>query len=173
MTIIIGVYVFGFIVNGFVSGSIYKQAFFPRTSPQWQRAMFLGCISLPIVMAIGYCFLCLLSMYYGSLTSFPFRNLFTVTLFWLLLCLPLHTLGTILGRSLRGNPNYPCRVASLPSPIAPAAFYAKPSFIISISGLLPFGAIFIEIFFIFASIWSYKYYYVYGFLATVIGKELI
>ena len=160
-------------MNGFVSGSIYKQAFFPRTSPQWQRAMFLGCISLPLVMAIGYCFLCFLSIYYGSLTSFPFRNLFTVTLFWLLLCLPLHTIGTILGRSLRGNPNYPCRVASLPSPIAPASFYAKPSFIITISGLLPFGAIFIEIFFIFASIWSYKYYYVYGFLATVIGKELI
>ena len=39
------------------------------------------------------------------------------------------------------------------------------------SGLLPFGAIFIEIFFIFASIWSYKYYYVYGFLASVVGRR--
>lgn len=170
MGIAIGVYVIGFLLNGFVSGSIYKQAFFPRTSPQWQRAMIISCAGLPAIIAIGYSLLCLMSISYGSLTSFPFRNIFVVILFWLIICLPLHTLGTILGRSLKGNPNYPCRVASLPSPIAPAAFYAKPSFIIGVSGLLPFGAIFIEIFFIFASIWSYKYYYVYGFLASVVGR---
>ena len=85
--------------------------------------------------------------------------------------LPLQTIGTIIGRSLRGNPNYPCRVASLPSPIPPAAFYAKPRFICLVSGLLPFGSIFIEVFFIFASIWSYKYYYVYGFLTSMLGRS--
>ena len=40
-------YVLGFVVNGFVSGSVYKQAFFPRTSPAWQRAMLLSCVLLP------------------------------------------------------------------------------------------------------------------------------
>lgn len=46
LTIVLGVYIIGFIVNGFVSGSLYKQAFFPRTSPHWQRVMVLssGCI---------------------------------------------------------------------------------------------------------------------------------
>ena len=46
LTIVLGVYIVGFIVNGFVSGSLYKQAFFPRTSPHWQRVMVLssGCI---------------------------------------------------------------------------------------------------------------------------------
>ena len=170
LSIIIGVYVLSFLVNGFMSGSVYKQAFFPRTSPNWQRVMLLSCLGLPMVIAIAYSLLCMISMYYGSLAAFPWKNLFTLTLFSLLVCLPLHTIGTIVGRSVRGNPNYPCRVASLPSPIAPAAFYAKPSFIIGVSGLLPFGAVFIEIFFIFASIWSYKYYYVYGFLASVVGK---
>ena len=115
-----------------------------------------------------YVVLCFLSLAYGALASFPLRNVLTLAAVWLVVCLPLHVLGTILGRTLRGNPNNPCRVASLPSPIPPAPFYAQPTFIVAASGLLPFGAVFIEIFFIFASIWSYKYYYVYGFLASVL-----
>lgn len=121
-----------------------------------------------VILVVVYSLLCLISMAYGTLAHFPLRNIIVLALFWSFICLPLHTLGTIIGRSLRGNPNNPCRVASLPSPIPTAAFYARPHFIILVSGLLPFGAIFIEIFFIFASIWSYKYYYVYGFLASVI-----
>ena len=48
MIAIVGVvYGLGFVVNGFVSGSVYKQAFFPRTSPGWQRTMFFSCVLLP------------------------------------------------------------------------------------------------------------------------------
>ena len=120
-------------------------------------------------MLAGYLLLCSVSILYGTLAAFPLRNVCVLCLLCTFVCLPLHTLGTILGRSMRGNPCNPCRVASLPSPIAPAPFYAQPWFIVLVSGLLPFGAVFIEIFFIFASIWSYKYYYVYGFLASVLG----
>ena len=109
------------------------------------------------IVVIVYTVLCIISMIYSTLTYFPIRNIVILALFWSFVCLPLHTLGTIIGRSLRGNPNNPCRVASLPSPIPPAPFYARPKFIVLVSGLLPFGAI-----------WSYKYYYVYGFLASVI-----
>ena len=41
------VYFSGFLVNGFVSGSIYKQSFFPRTSPGWQRVMIISASILP------------------------------------------------------------------------------------------------------------------------------
>lgn len=35
-------------------------------------------------------------------------------------------------------------------------------------GVLPFGSIFIEMYFIFTSFWAYKIYYVYGFMLLVI-----
>ena len=48
MIVIVGVvYGLGFVVNGFVSGSKYKQAFFPRTSPAWQRTMLASALLLP------------------------------------------------------------------------------------------------------------------------------
>ena len=53
------------------------------------------------------------------------------------------------------------------SPIPSAPWYASPFFIIPVSGILPFGSIFIEMYFIFTSFWSYKFYYVYGFMLLV------
>ena len=38
-----------------------------------------------------------------------------------------------------------------------------------LSGLLPFGSIFIETYFVFTSFWNYKFYYVYGFMLAVFG----
>jgi transmembrane 9 superfamily protein 3 len=38
---------------------------------------------------------------------------------------------------------------------------------IILGGILPFGSIFIEMYFIFTSFWHYKYYYVYGFMLLV------
>lgn len=32
---------------------------------------------------------------------------------------------------------------------------------------MPFGAIFIEMYFVFTAFWNYKFYYVYGFMALV------
>ena len=119
-------------------------------------------------MLIIYSLLCLLSIYYKTLPSFPLHNVLSLLLIVTFICLPCQIIGTIIGRSIAGNPHYPCRISALPSPVPPAAFYAHPRFICIVSGLLPFGAIFIEIFFIFASIWSYKYYYVYGFLGAMI-----
>ena len=35
-------------------------------------------------------------------------------------------------------------------------------------GLLPFGSIFIEMYFVFTSFWAYKIYYVFGFMLLVV-----
>ena len=47
------------------------------------------------------------------------------------------------------------------------AWYTTPLFSILVGGILPFGAVFIELFFILSSIWLHQYYYVFGFLLIV------
>jgi transmembrane 9 superfamily protein 3 len=39
--------------------------------------------------------------------------------------------------------------------------------VIPAAGILPFGSIFIEMYFLFTAFWSYKFYYVYGFMLLV------
>jgi transmembrane 9 superfamily protein 2/4 len=43
----------------------------------------------------------------------------------------------------------------------------QPVFSVLIGGILPFGAVFIELFFILTSIWLHQFYYIFGFLFIV------
>lgn len=62
---------------------------------------------------------------------------------------------------------FPICCYSFPSPIPVSPWYSDPSFVVPAAGLLPFGSIFIEMYFIFTAFWSYKFYYVYGFMLLV------
>ena len=172
------VYFAAFFVNGFVSGAVFRQGFFPRVSPGWQRVAFISAglgpcfpsfpFSRIVIVLVVYCALCAIAVIHRNIPSFPRKTLGLLLVFFLFIALPLQLAGTVLGRNLRGNPHNPCRITAVPSSVPRAAFYATPRFIALVSGLIPFGSIFIEIFFLFASLWSYKYYYVYGFLAAMV-----
>ncbi len=42
-----------------------------------------------------------------------------------------------------------------------------------VGGVLPFGAIFIEVFFIMSSVWHHQYFYMFGFLLLVLAILII
>lgn len=121
-----------------------------------------------VIILFSYSVITIISVHNGSYASFPFKTVFMTLGLFTVICLPLQIVGTLLGRAYNGNPNYPCRTSALPSIIPSSRFYSNPRTIRLVSGVLPFGCIFIEVFFLFASIWSYKYYHVYGFLIAII-----
>merc|ERR1712157_463323 len=52
----------------------------------------------------------------------------------------------------------------IPRPIPDAPWYGQPMYLIPLCGILPFGSIFIELYYILTSLWNYKFYHVYGFM---------
>lgn len=82
---------------------------------------------------------------------------------------PLTLVGTIIGKNMNGTPNFPCRVNAVPRPIPEKRWFMEPVVISILGGILPFGSIFIEMYFILTSFWAYKIYYVYGFILLVLG----
>lgn len=62
----------------------------------------------------------------------------------------------VIGRNWNGLPDNPCRVKRIPSPIPERQWYLRPIIVALMGGLLPFGSIFIEMYFIFTSFWNYK-----------------
>jgi len=55
-------------------------------------------------------------------------------------------------------------ISPFPRLIPELDWYLKPIPSILIGGVLPFGAVFIELYFILTSIWRHSYYYMFGFL---------
>ena len=62
---------------------------------------------------------------------------------------------------------HPVRTNQIPRQIPTQYFYTRPVPGIIMGGILPFGCIFIQLFFILNSIWSHQFYYMFGFLTVV------
>ena len=67
-----------------------------------------------------------------------------VTCICIFVILPLTLVGTVLGRNLAGQPDFPCRINAVPRPIPEKKWFMEPAVIIVLGGVLPFGSIFIE-----------------------------
>lgn len=167
---IIVCYALSSIAAGYVSGSYYRQ-FFPTSrseaSSQWQKVMLITIALFPILVGVINIILNWISLYYSSLNAIPLSVAFKMIAIWGFVALPLAVVGTILGRHLSSKYEPPCRVNSIPRPIPIAQWYSQPLFVIPVAGVLPFGSIFIEMYFMFTAFWSYKFYYVYGFMLLV------
>ena len=61
----------------------------------------------------------------------------------------------------------PVRTNKIPRQIPKQPWYMHPLFSCLVGGVLPFGAVFIELFFILTSVWLHLYYYLFGFPALV------
>ncbi|XP_057532572.1 transmembrane 9 superfamily member 1 [Amaranthus tricolor] len=150
-------------ISGYVSGGMYSR----NGGKSWIKTMILTASLFPFLcFGIGF-ILNTIAIFYGSLAAIPFGTIVVVFVIWAFISFPLALLGTVIGRNWSGAPNNPCRVKTIPRPIPEKKWYLTPSVISLMGGLLPFGSIFIEMYFVFTSFWNYKVYYVYGFMLLV------
>ena len=133
----------------------------------WSNQMMVGILLVPFLIWCCGMLVNTAALYYHTSRSVPFMTLLELAGIEGFIVLPLHIFGTIVGRQLSGNYEYPCRINAIPRPIPTKKWYVQPSIIVILAGLLPFGSIFIEMYFVFTSFWAYKIYYVYGFMLLV------
>uniref|UniRef100_A0AAF5PGT9 Transmembrane 9 superfamily member n=2 Tax=Wuchereria bancrofti TaxID=6293 RepID=A0AAF5PGT9_WUCBA len=150
-------------VNGFAGGSMYARF----GGKQWIRQMVCGAFLLPSLISSVAFLVNIVAISYHASRAIPFTIMLAVTAICLFVILPLTLVGTVLGRNVKGQSGNPCRVNAVPRPIPDKKWFLEPSLIILLGGVLPFGSIFIEMYFIFTSFWAYKIYYVYGFMLLV------
>merc|ERR1719229_1143204 len=108
-----------------------------------------------------------LSWMYKATNAISF---FTILGVFLIFCaqLVLLVVGTLVARRYYKGSEYPVHKNKFLRPIPVTEWYMQRWFICLLGGTLPFGSIFIEMYFIFTSFWAYKVYYVYGFTLLVL-----
>lgn len=102
----------------------------------------------------------------GSSGAVPFGTMFAILGLWFGISVPLVYLGAYFGYK-KEKDELPCRVNQLERLVPPQEWYMSPYVMMLIGGILPFGACFIEVFFIFSSVWLHRFYYMFGFLFAV------
>jgi len=101
-----------------------------------------------------------------SSAAIPFSTLVAVLCLWFGISTPLTFIGSYFGYKKMPF-EHPVRTNQIPRQIPEQAIYTKPLPCVLMGGILPFGCIFIQLFFILTSIWSHQLYYMFGFLFLV------
>jgi transmembrane 9 superfamily protein 2/4 len=119
----------------------------------------------------GFCFATLLALnsflnYSKSSAAVPAGTLFALICLWFLISIPLCVFGSYWGYK---SPKIedPVKTNQIPRQIPPYPFYLNRWMAALVGGLLPFAAIFVELYFILNSLWYHRIYYMFGFLFVV------
>ncbi|GAA0158142.1 transporter [Lithospermum erythrorhizon] len=162
MTAMLLLWVFMGLFAGYAAARLYKM--FKGT--EWKKVALRTAFLFPATV-FGIFFV-LNALIWGQKSSgaVPFGTMFALFFLWFGISVPLVFVGSYVGFRKPAIED-PVKTNKIRRQIPEQAWYMNPIFSIMIGGILPFGAIFIELFFILTSIWLNQFYYIFGFLFIV------
>jgi hypothetical protein len=114
-----------------------------------------------------FSFLNTVAIVYRSTAALPFGTICIIIVIWCLVTFPLTVLGGIAGKNGKREFHAPVRTSKYPREIPPLPWYRSTVPQMCMAGFLPFSAIYIELYYIFASVWGHKVYTIYSILFIV------
>eukprot|EP00092_Neocalanus_flemingeri_P033108 GFUD01036003.1.p1 GENE.GFUD01036003.1~~GFUD01036003.1.p1 ORF type:complete len:661 (+),score=167.98 GFUD01036003.1:53-2035(+) len=147
---------------GYVAARVYKSF----GGEKWKSNVLLTSMLCPGIVFAHFFVLNLVLWYYSSSAAIPFFTLVALLALWFGVSVPLTFVGAYFGFR-KPAIEQPVRTNQIPRQIPDQSVYTQPIPGIIMGGVLPFGCIFIQLFFVLNSIWSSQIYYMYGFLFLV------
>lgn len=147
---------------GYVSARLYKTF----GGEKWKTNVLLTALLCPGIVFADFFLMNLILWVEGSSAAIPFGTLVAILAMWFGISVPLTFIGAYFGFK-KPAIEQPVRTNQIPRQIPEQSFFTKPIPGIVMGGILPFGCIFIQLFFILNSIWSHQMYYMFGFLFLV------
>lgn len=161
----VGLFVLAGVCSGYFSARVFKSF----EGKDWRRNAMVTALLFP-GLSFGLTFILNLFVWaQASSTAIPFGTLVAILVLWLCVQVPLVYIGAYLGYERSATWEHPTRTASIARQIPTQPWYLQPVPSALLAGIIPFAVIFIELLYVFQSVWQDKsgFYYTFGFLAVV------
>jgi len=146
-------------VAGFVAVRFYKLF----NCENWRSVVLITAFFFPTIVFAVFFMLNLMIWEQASSGAVPMVTMFMLLLLWFGLSVPLVFFGGHLGFQ-KDAIEVPCRINSI-ARVVPETHLVNSFWVsILVAGLLPFGAVYTELFFLMTSLWQHQFYYLFGFL---------
>jgi transmembrane 9 superfamily member 2/4 len=157
---------------GFVGGYVSSRAYKTFGGENWKLNIAATPALVPGIVFSTFFLMNLFVWTKGSSGAVPLSTMLAIIGIWFVISVPLSVAGSWLGfKQPAIEP--PTRVNQIPRqiPQVSRSLSLWPS--ILMTGVLPFCAIFVELYFIMTSLWTSKIYYMFGFLFICYGLMLL
>lgn len=163
LTAVIMLYVLCGSVGGYVSSRLYKFC----DAKAWKRCTIATAIAFPGLVVSMFMVLNVFLTLVGAATAVSFVTIILVFLLWACVSTPLVFVGSYFGYRA-DKIEVPTKTNQIARFIPELPYYAQPPASVIIAGMLPFGSVCIELFFIMSALWLHQLYYIMGFLMAVL-----
>lgn len=164
LTALVVLYVLSGCVAGYVSARIYK---FCADAKHWKTNTVLTATALPGVLVGIFTILNIFLSFAGAATAVGFFTLLAIFALWAGVSTPLVFVGAYFGLQAP-KLEVPTKTNQIARFVPELPWYATPPVSCLLGGILPFGSVCIELFFIMSALWLHQIYYVMGFLLAVL-----
>jgi len=155
-----------FVVMGVFAGYFATRTYKMLKGVAWKKNTLMTAFFFPGVTFGVFFFLNFFIWGQKSSGAVPFGTMISLVALWFCISVPLVFFGSYFAYK-KPVIEHPVRTNQIPREVPPQIWYMSPSFSILMGGILPFGAVFIELFFILSAIWGQQVYYIFGFLFIV------
>ncbi|CAK1366975.1 Transmembrane 9 superfamily member 9 [Cercospora beticola] len=155
-------------VGGYAGARVYKSF----GGDKWKQLFVLIPSAVPIVVFGIFFLLNLFVWARQSSGAVPFTTMLVIVGIWFVISVPLSVVGSWFGFR-QPMADAPVRTNQIPRQIPPSKGYMRLVPSMFLVGVLPFGAIFVELYFIMNSLWSNRVYYMFGFLFLSFGLLIV
>ena len=162
LTALLLLFVFMATFAGYHSSRIFK--FFK--GEDWMRNTLMTAFFFPGIVFLVFMTMDAMLLYEGSSGAIPASTFITILVLWFGVSTPLVFVGSYFGYKKEAY-QPPVRVNLIPRQIPPQPWYMSSSIVVFFGGVLPFGAVSVELFFIMSALWLHQIYYIFGFLFLV------
>ncbi|KAM0286512.1 hypothetical protein ACHAQH_000940 [Verticillium albo-atrum] len=159
-------------VLGFVGGYVSSRTYKAMQGEKWKVNIAMTPLLVPSIVFASFFLLDLFLWAKQSSGAVPLSTMLIIILIWFIISIPLSVAGSWLGFRAEAIES-PVRTNQIPRQVPPVTTYLKPIPSMLIVGLLPFGAIFVELYFIMSSVWFSRIYYMFGFLFLSYGLMIV
>lgn len=163
LTAILILYVLCGSVAGYVSARIFKFC----DAKAWKQNTVLTAAGLPGCLVAIFMVLNVFLHIAGAATAVGFIPLILIFGLWVFLSTPLVFIGSFFGYRAE-KISVPVKINQIARYIPELPWYASPPYSFLLGGILPFGSVCIELFFIMSALWLHQIYYMMGFLLAVL-----
>jgi hypothetical protein len=161
LTAAILIYALCGLVGGLVGGRLYKQL----KGEDWVYNTVLTSMVLPAPLIAVFTYVNSVAWQSSSTAALPLTTIALMLSILLFVHFPLTVVGSVVGRNVTEEFRPPSRTNKVPREVPKIiSWYRQPLAQLFMSGFLPFSAIYIELHYIFASIWGHKIYTLFGIL---------